>query len=243
MAPVLIAGLHRALDQQAPEAGAVDEKVGLQASAVIRDDSRDVARSAVLDHIRDSPLVTGDAPTFRDFPEEACVEAGVEMIGVFQTGQHGPRVWRRQAHSIAEGGDGREIVVPQGRSEPLRVRSQPDLGERHGLNVHSDGAERMHIAIPQGTPVDKFDAQFERRLCAPHELGLVYACQGVERQNRRYRRFAHPDRSDLLRLDEGDFRRPAAGDSGQGDRSHPSGCAAAYDEDTADGASTGRGRR
>ena len=82
MAPVLIAGLKRACDQQAPETRAIDEQVAFDLAAVLQGNLRDIAALPVERHITYLALDPHHAARLGITPQELRVEPGIEVIGV-----------------------------------------------------------------------------------------------------------------------------------------------------------------
>ena len=96
LGPVLVPGLQRAFDQQPPEAGAVDEQVGLQRPAVLEHHMIDEAVFGLQDDVDDLALDPGHAPALADLAQVFAVKHRVEMIGrvqavVGRSGIAGPR--------------------------------------------------------------------------------------------------------------------------------------------------------
>jgi hypothetical protein len=82
--PVLIARLQRLLDQQPAKAGTVDEEVALDLAAVLQAHRFDEPVLAAQRDVDDLAFEPGHALGFGIMPEEAGIEARVEMEGVEQ---------------------------------------------------------------------------------------------------------------------------------------------------------------
>lgn len=202
MAPVLVSGGERLLDQEAPEAAAVDEQVRVQSPAVRKADRLDEAVGIPKTDADDLAFDTLHAARFGEATQEAGVKGRVEMIGVPQAGQHRPGIAAGGREASQACGDGRKaIVLNGGRVAALRL-SQPVLVELHPLHIHPDLAERMHVAIALSAPIDEFDAELERALGRLDEARFVDAEHGVEGDKGRNGGFPDADRSDLLGLDQ-----------------------------------------
>ena len=82
MRPILVSRLQRLLDQETPEAGAVDEQVGVHDLAVVEPDTVDkpvVRAERDVDHLAFAPH---DAARLGEFSQIGGIETGVEMEGV-----------------------------------------------------------------------------------------------------------------------------------------------------------------
>ena len=79
MAPILVAGGQRALDQQAVKAGAIDEQIAGDAVAIAHDERRYVPAGAIAVDMGDAPFRPFDAAQFGEFAQIGGVQAGIEM--------------------------------------------------------------------------------------------------------------------------------------------------------------------
>ena len=86
---------------------------------------------------------------------------------------------------------------------------QPELMRVQPEQILADLAEAMDVAVPQRAPVNELDAQLERGLCRPDHRHLIQSGQRVIVADRGDGRFAHPDRADLVRLDQFDVESAA----------------------------------
>src|SRR6185436_20883658 len=123
------------------------------------------------------------------------------MQGIFER--------RREAERVA-GED--ELVLLRHRNletemteldvQRLGARLVPEVIERQPIDEHAEGAERVPVTMPEVMPVDKADRQLDRRLRMAHEILQVDREELEKFDDARDRRFAHPDRRDIGRLDE-----------------------------------------
>ncbi len=86
--PVLVSGLQRLLDQQAAEAGAVDEEIRFDPAVAFERDRRDVAAVAHFD-IDDLPLGALDAVLLGEGAQISRVERRIEVEGVGDVADRG----------------------------------------------------------------------------------------------------------------------------------------------------------
>ena len=88
MGPVLVAGLERSLDQQAAEAGAVDEQVGGKIPPVLELYARNEATVAMQHDAGHFAFDARDTAPLRIFAQVSGVQACIEVIGVIVGRQH-----------------------------------------------------------------------------------------------------------------------------------------------------------
>ena len=203
MAPILVSGLQGLLDQQTPEASAIDEQVALDDGAGLHDQRLDMAIGAALANAGDLALDAARAGRLGHAAQELAVEAGVEVVGVVQPG-------------VVAGGKpfllGRpqlQAVVPQIAAKAPRPRLEPEVMEAAHPGGFADLAERVDVAIADLAPVFEQDAQLEGGLGGAHERRLVDPQQGVEGARRGDGRLPDADRADVLGLDQGDVQQRA----------------------------------
>ncbi len=198
MRPVLVAGLQRLLDQQAPEAGAVDEQVALDGRAGLQPQGGDEAGLGVLVDLDDLALGPLDAQPLGEAAQVLAVEDGVEMIGEAEGRHRIARVFALAVEPAGRGRLGAQRIVGQVEGPALLVQLQPVLEEVAHLGVEAVDAERVEIGLTQPAPVAELDAQLVGRLGLAHELGLIQAQHGVEQSDRRDRGLADADHPDVL---------------------------------------------
>src|SRR5688572_29893678 len=75
--------------------------------------------------------------------------------------------------------------------------------------ILADISECMHVGGARLRPAVELDTELDRALGGAQEIRLIDPQGFVQNQNRRDRRFAHPDRADLLGFDQGDVNRVA----------------------------------
>ena len=230
VAPVLIAGLQRPLDQEPAKARAVDVESAAHFAAVLEFQGPDIAGLAIQGHIRDLAFYPRDAEAFGVPAQIGGVEPGVEMEGVVQAAQRRaldlrhPAEAARHRHMIVE------TVIPQRPAPTLQHVVEPVVVERDVAEVFADGAEGVHVAVTFAPPVHELDPELEGGHGLADELVLVDAKHVVEEHDGGDGRLAHADRADVLGLHQGDLD-PRPHHLGQRRRRHPARCAAAHDGD------------
>src|SRR5262249_34407080 len=141
LAPVLIAGLERLLDQQPAEAGAIDEQVALELFAGFEFERGDEAALAILTDPADPPLDAAPAEFCGEPAEEAGIGAGIEMIGVVDVALVGfgelARLGRLQF----------EAILAELAAEALIARLEPEMVEIAHPGRATDRAEGVEIAV------------------------------------------------------------------------------------------------
>ena len=230
MAPVLIAGLQRALDQEPAKARAVDIEGAAQFAAIFQFQGPDIAGLAVQGHIRDLALHPGHAQAFGVPAQVGGVEPGVEMEGVVQPAQGCALDLRHATEPARHRHVMVETVIPQRPAPTLQHVVEPVVVERDVAEVFADGAEGVHVAVTFAPPVHELDAELEGGLGLADELVLIDPQHVIEEHDGGDGRLAHADRADILGLDQGDLH-PRSHHLGQSRRGHPARRAAADDGD------------
>jgi hypothetical protein len=98
-------------------------------------------------------------------------------------------------------------------------------------HVAADLPEPVNVGFARGAPVDEMDAQLERRLGLADHLQRIDAGERQVIADVRNRGLAHPDRRDLVGLDEPDL--DLAQPLREHRRRHPAGGATADDRHSA----------
>ena len=111
------------------------------------------------------------------------------------------------------------------------MRSQPIMMAAEPLPVLANHSEGVNVGSA-GIPIDELDAELERRLGAPHELGFVQLDKLIVFLDRGDRRFADSNRADRFAFDQLHFVE-ALEQLAEQRGGHPAGRAAANNEDLA----------
>ena len=231
--PVFVVHAERLSDQQAPETGAIDEKLAGHALAVFQRQRFDETAVGVPFHVRDFPLDAGHAQLFAEFPEIERVQGRVEVVGVDDALQRTSGQLVDEAEAIRQGGGLVDRIVPEPAGVAFADGAQPILVKIALAQTAPDLAESVHVAIAGAAPVAELYAQLEGALRPAQEIVFVQAEHPVEIANGRNRGLAHSHRADLLGFHEADIDRGSHGFREQR-RRHPSGRAASGDNDLLD---------
>ena len=105
--------------------------------------------------------------------------------------------------------------------------------ELDALQVLPESSERVEVALPRLAPIHELDSELEGGLGGGDELILVEPEHRVECHQRRDCRFADSDRADLVGFNQDRLRISVVEVAGQSGSSHPSGGAAAHNDDLA----------
>src|SRR6185369_4039033 len=152
-----------------------------------------------------------------------------------QRRKHRSRIGRRPREAAQARGHRRQAVLIDVRRVAELPELQPELMKLHRLDIRSEAAEGMQVALAR-KPVDEFDAELEGRLRLAYEVVLVDAEHPMERDEMRDRRFTHTDGADLLRLDQADARAGFSQRLRERSGGHPPRRATANDDDRTDAA-------
>src|SRR5262249_18290010 len=99
------------------------------------------------------------------------------------------------------------------------ARAVPTMVKRTAVNGSTKGTKRMPVRVPRSTPVQKLDAKFEGRVRMADKVAFVDPQIAQQIDDRRYRRLAYADDTDLRRLNDRDH----GTGSGQRTRKHARG--------------------
>ena len=234
MAPVLERRLQRLIDQPTAKARAIDEQIARNTASVRQDDGVDIARRAIQDMIDDPPFGADHAASARHLAQEGGVEAGVELKGVAEGGQHGAGVGNRPLEPVRLGRPDRIAVVADVGSVAHGAARGPDMVEIDPLDRLAISTEGMDIAVAGPPPVHELDAQFEGGLSLVDQRLFVDAHGRVEGADVGQGGLAHADDADLVGLDQFDRDGAARQTMRQGGGRHPASGSSAQDDDFSD---------
>jgi hypothetical protein len=195
MAPVVIAGLERLLDQQAAEARAIDEQIARELPAIIQRDAGHKAAFAIERDIGDPAFVPHHAAVFGKLAQESGIAARIEVIGIIDRRQIVALVILGPGKLAEIGGHGFKVEDLDRALVPALRHAVPDVVEADAAHGVAIGAEGVDVAVAQLAPVFELDAQFEGAADRPASR-LVDAEQIVEADKGWNRCLAHADRAD-----------------------------------------------
>src|SRR5258708_31855675 len=162
------------------------------------------------------------------------IQTGVEMVGISQSRQQRARI-RRGKFKLARQ---RRYRVQRVVLEIVRVsfelRAQPAVLERNPVAWKAKASERMEISMPGLSPAPEFDTQLVGGLSLLHELSFIEPDHLIEPMDGRNGGFADADGADVVGLDQRDRTLPQVDGSAQRRGGHPTGRAAADDDDLVD---------
>ena len=160
MSPVLERDIERLADQERAKAGAIEEKIGIDAIAVLQLHALDEATIPAAMHRDDLAFDPPRALRLRALAQEPRVEHGVEMVGVGNLRQR--RIGRRIAGCGHEPAlrrrNGVQRIGADVLRAPRRLCLQPILVERQQAEIAADRAEAVDIAVADLAPVVELDA-------------------------------------------------------------------------------------
>ena len=192
--PVLIAGFQRLLDQQAAEAGAIDEQVTFDHLAIVQHQRLDVATVGILAHFLDHALDPVDPVTLEFLAQEIDVERGIHVVRVVDFRVFGQREFVFQCRHRFQ------AEIAQIRFHATAQALQPVLLEPGDQCAFAGVAEGMDVAMAWPDEVFERDGQLERAGYRAQEFLLVDVHEPVEVANRWHGGFAHTDGGDLGRF-------------------------------------------
>ena len=236
MRPVVESGVQRALDQQRAKAGAIEEQVALDAGAVGQRQRGNVTAVMIKLDVGDAALDPARAVAFGHGPQEARVEARIELIGIVH-----PVVGQMRELGLL-GGLELEAITIISSSHPALGSLEPEVLEAGGPVIGAGQAKRMEIALAGHPPIVELNAQFESGLGRAHEVGFVDVEQPVVDDQRRDGAFTHSDRANVIGFDQRQLHRRAERPRNRCCR-HPAGSAATGNDDAPHWPATRLGHR
>ncbi len=110
--------------------------------------------------------------------------------------------------------------------------AQPVIVKADTIQITTVRAEGMDVGIANIAPIDKLDAELECGIGARHELLFLESDPPIEIVNGRDCRFADPDGTDLVRLDQLNATKSPGQHTRQRSSGHPASGATTDDDDT-----------
>ena len=227
MFPVVVTGIERLLDQQAAEAGAIDEQVAFDDLARLQADRGDIACVRILLDEFDLAFLPHGAVFLGQAAQELRVQRCVDVVGVVQ-----PQARHDRELVLHRGGPFVAIFAELASDAHLQA-FQPEMLETRRPTVLAGPTEGMDIVLVDVAPAFELDAELEGALGRLEEILLLDLDQIVKGDQRRDGRFADADRADLFGFHQGDVQRLAE-QPRQGRGGHPAGGAAAGDDNLVD---------
>ncbi len=227
----MVAGLQRALYQQAPEAGAVDEEVGLQLAVILQRDRADKAVLGPLVDRHHHALMAGHTAGFGLLAQEFRIERRVEMEGIGDLRERRiASIYRPHEPGLARRDRLQGILLGRVDGVILAMVLQEEGVKGDPVHIEAIGPEGVDVFVADPAPVLEFDAELEGRLGAANEVVLIDAERAVERADLRNGRLADADRADRFRLHQFDVAIIVLQQLRQRGRRHPAGGPAADNE-------------
>ena len=156
----------------------------------------DETRFGIRVHADHFALGAPDPQLLADAAQQLRVQAGVEVIGISRL------ALARLAELVRPRHDGLEAEFVQLCLLALVLRLHPVVVELGRPRIGAVPGERVKIALAQPAPVFEFDAELVGAIDRAQERRFVELEQQVKILDRRDRRLADPDRTDLVGLDE-----------------------------------------
>src|SRR4051794_7395374 len=101
------------------------------------------------------------------------VQRRVEMVGVVEIVLRMRRIRLRSIEAAGPRGRGADTKVLDLRNRPSRSLPKVELMKVDTGDIATVAPERMEIALPRLSPVNKFNTEFVRTLGCPQEGGLI----------------------------------------------------------------------
>ena len=139
-----------------------------------------------------------DAALLRDPAEELSIETGIEVEGVAELRQRHRRIESGSYEPAEFRGNAAHRPFANVRQRPPFRLAKVELVELHAAIILAVRTEGMEVALAICTPIDELDPELERPLARREEFVLVDADHMVEGHQRRDRRLADSDRTDLV---------------------------------------------
>ncbi len=232
MAPILVTGFKRVLDQQAPEARAIDEQIARNGCAAFQRDAFHIAAFAIAGDVGDLALDPGDALTGRETAQKGRIEASIEVVGIGDL-VHQRLCARGRAGKAAHarGRSAHRIVADIACAHAASALAQEQLVEGDAVEVLAVSAEGVEVTIADLTPIDELDPKLAGAASLTQKFRFGNVEHRVEAANRRDGGFAYADRADRVGFDQGDGALPIIEEPHKRCSRHPSGGAATDDYD------------
>ena len=202
--PVLPRLCHGVAEQQAAEAGAVDEQVAFDRVARVEAERADVAAHGILVHRHDPRFGPARAVRFSKAAQIGAEQRRIELIGIAEARGEVARRTIGNGEAVTLGGGDRDRIVADRPDTPLGREAQPVMVEANIVERAAETAERMDIAVADRAEIAEVDPELEGRMRGAHEVGFVETEPLHERADMRQGRFADADDADLGRLDQMD---------------------------------------
>src|SRR5690606_34958314 len=167
--PLLVPGRKSLLDQQAAEAGAVDEQIGGDNFPAFEKNRLDEAAVTIEPDVHDLPFRPHNAARFGILPQVSRVQTGIELVRVRVGGERRREVLRGMGKPALPGSQDRQRILFDRTRKAELPRANVMMMKVDTGKVTAECAEGVNVAVANPGPVAKFNAKLERRAGARHE--------------------------------------------------------------------------
>src|SRR6185437_4851362 len=202
LTPVLVAGVERALDEQASKAAAVDEEIRAQTLAALQGERFDESIRAADRYVSDMTLSAQDTARLGVAAQIAREAAGIEVQGVGELVERCIGGVYRARKSPALRSHRLDGVFLQPLGLALQQHFEPVGLKGDVAHSRAGGTKRVEIKVPRPGPLAIADAQLVGRLDLPDQVALVDAELADEVHDRRNSGLSDADRVDPRGLDQ-----------------------------------------
>src|SRR6185312_12212410 len=231
--PVLEAALQCTLDKEATEPRTVDEEIAFDARAALEHHRLDEAVLAAQPYVHDFSLGSLHSSSLGVRAQHADKQCGIELEGVLDAGHRAGAHLLDPSHPAGQRSGRIERIRREILGAGFSPAPQPVLLERQRAESQADVTERVEIAVSRSYPVVVLNGELEGAAGGPKHRILIDAEEVIDVADLRNGGLADADRADGIGFHDTDIQSLAhrAAEDGRG---HPSGRAAADDDNSPD---------